>query len=217
MAEYEAIVRDIQQGSREKLSELGEAVRPFAARQARRRMTAYREHNSDYALDTEDLIQEGFFALLRALETYQSGGRMSFLGWWELYLKTAYNEALGLRWKRKAQAPDHQCVSLSLPLSGDGGGTLEDLIPDSRNSIEAAEVQIWREELRAAVDSALAALPEHLRVLITVRYLQGQTFQTMAAAAGVTTQGISDKTHRALKRLRKQDRTGRLAEFARQI
>lgn len=142
---------------------------------------------------------------------------MSFLGWWELYLKTAYNEALGLRWKRKAQAPDHQCISLSLPLSGDGGGTLEDLIPDSRNSIEAAEVQIWREELRAAVDSALAALPEHLRVLITVRYLQGQTFQTMAAAAGVTTQGISDKTHRALKRLRKQDRTGRLAEFARQI
>lgn len=134
MAEYEAIVRDIQQGSREKLSELWEAVRPFAARQARRRMTAYREHNSDYALDTEDLIQEGFFALLRA-----------------------------------------------------------------------------------AVDSALAALPEHLRVLITVRYLQGQTFQTMAAAAGVTTQGISDKTHRALKRLRKQDRTGRLAEFARQI
>lgn len=59
MAEYEAIVRDIQQGSREKLSELWEAVRPFAARQARRRMTAYREHNSDYALDTEDLIQEG--------------------------------------------------------------------------------------------------------------------------------------------------------------
>lgn len=56
MAEYEAIVRDIQQGSREKLSELWEAVRPFAARQARRRMTAYREHNSDYALDTEDLI-----------------------------------------------------------------------------------------------------------------------------------------------------------------
>ena len=63
MAEYEAIVRDIQQGSREKLSELWEAVRPFAARQARRRMTAYREHNSDYALDTEDLIQEGFFAI----------------------------------------------------------------------------------------------------------------------------------------------------------
>ena len=31
MAEYEAIVRDIQQGSREKLSELWEAVRPFAA------------------------------------------------------------------------------------------------------------------------------------------------------------------------------------------
>ena len=57
MAEYEAIVRDIQQGSREKLPELWEAVRPFAARQANRRMTAYREHNSDYAIDTEDLIQ----------------------------------------------------------------------------------------------------------------------------------------------------------------
>ena len=217
MAEYEAIVRDIQQGSREKLPELWEDVRPFAARQANRRMTAYREHNSDYAIDTEDLIQEGFFALLRALETYQSGGRMSFLGWWELYLKTAYNEALGLRWKRKAQAPDHQCVSLSLPLSMDGGGTLEDLIPDNRNSIEAAEVRIWRGELRAAVDSALAALPEHLRALIAARYLQGQTLQTMAAAAGGTTQGISDKTHRALKRLRKQDRAGRLAKFVRQI
>ena len=99
----------------------------------------------------------------------------------------------------------------------DGGGTLEDLIPDNRNSIEAAEVRIWRGELRAAVDSALAALPEHLRALIAARYLQGQTLQTMAAAAGGTTQGISDKTHRALKRLRKQDRAGRLAEFVRQI
>lgn len=217
MAQYEALICAVQQGDRTKLPELWELVRLFAARQANRRMTAYRENHTDRAVDAEDLIQESFIAMLQALETYQGGGRMSFLGWWEMYLKTAYNKALGVQWEKALYDPIHQCISLSAPLGAEDGGTLADVIPDRDDTIEAAEAALWREELREALDAALADIPKEWRMLTEGRYIHGKKLQELAAEAGISHQSVSDKTARALKHLRKHDNGGRLAAFAAQL
>lgn len=217
MEHYEAVLYAVQQGDRERLPELWETVERFAARQARRRLTAYREINTDYAVDVEDLIQEGFIAMLQAVETYRGGGRMSFLGWWEMYLKTAYNKALGTRCERVLHDPIHQCTSLSTPLNDENGGTLAEVIPDNQNPIEAAEAAIWWEELGQTMTAALETLPEDWKSLLTGRYIHEKTFQELAAEAGSSHQSVRDKTARALKRIRKNDTAGCLAEFAAQL
>lgn len=101
----EAFITEIQSGNREHLEELWDSVRPFVERQARRRVRACQNGGAYCGTEVEDLIQDGFLAFLRAAETYQGGGRMTFLGWLDLHLKNAFNEALGVRRVRDYREP----------------------------------------------------------------------------------------------------------------
>ena len=112
----EAFITEIQNGNREHLEELWDSVRPFVERQARRRVRACQDGGAYCGAEVEDLIQDGFLAFLRAAETYQGGGRMTFLGWLDLNLKNAFNEALGVRRVRDYREPIRWAVSLSQPL-----------------------------------------------------------------------------------------------------
>ncbi|WP_298029598.1 sigma factor [uncultured Dysosmobacter sp.] len=76
----EAFLEEIQSGNREHLPEMWDSVKPFVVKQARRRVRASQTGGALCSVEMEDLIQEGFIAFLRAVETYQRGGRMTFLG-----------------------------------------------------------------------------------------------------------------------------------------
>lgn len=211
----EAFITEFQTGNRTHLPELWDSVRPFVARQARRRVEGCQGGGTYCGVELEDLIQEGFLAFLRAAKTYRGGGRMTFLGWLDLHLKNAFNGALGVRTVREAKNPMRWAVSLSQPVGEPGGAdTLADILPGPETGIEAAERSIWQEQLCAAVSDALEEIPADWRSILTRRYWQGQTIQQIAAAEGVSHQTIADKTVRALKRLRKADTAGRLREFA---
>mgnify|MGYP004591887623 FL=1 len=216
MADCEALVAAVQRGDREKLPELWDCVRAFAARQAYARMAAYRATQTDCAVDAEDLMQEAFLAMLRALETYQGGGGMSFLGWWKMYLRKAFNGALGMLRSASRCDPVRRCESLHRPV-GEGGELLGDLLEDRENPVEELERALWREELRRALRLALEELPGSNREMVVRRYCQGVKLRQIAAEAGTSTQAVSETTRRTLKTLRKNDTAGRLAEFARQI
>lgn len=195
------------------MPELWASVKPFVARQARRRVRASQAGGAPCSVEVEDLIQEGFIAFLRAAETYQRGGRMTFLGWLDLHLKTAFNEALGVRRVRDYREPLQWAVSLSQPIGEPGGDTLADVLPWFDTGLEEAEREIWGEQLHAAMVDALAELPADWRRILDLRYWQGQRTKQIAAEEGISHQAIADKTARALKRLRKMDTAGRLREF----
>ena len=124
----EAFIAEIQNGNREHLEELWDSVRPFVERQASRRVRACQDGGAYCGAEVEDLIQDGFLAFLRAAETYQGGGRMTFLGWLDLHLKTAFNEALGVRRMRDYREPIRWAVSLSQPLGDADSDTIGDLL-----------------------------------------------------------------------------------------
>lgn len=210
----EAFIAEFQTGNRAHLQELWASVLPFVARQARRRVRASQTGGAMCAVEVEDLIQEGFLAFLQAAETYRGGGRMTFLGWLDLYLKTAFNAALGVRRVRDYREPLQWALSLSQPIGEREGDTLADVLPAYDAGLEAVEQDIWREQLHTAVSAALDAIPADWRRILTRRYWQGQTMQQIAAAEGVSHQAITEKTNRALKQLRKIDAAGRLREFA---
>ena len=198
----EAFITEIQSGNREHLEELWDSVRPFVERQARRRVRACQNGGAYCGTEVEDLIQDGFLAFLRAAETYQGGGRMTFLGWLDLHLKNAFNEALGVRRVRDYREPIRWAVSLSQPLG------------DAYSVVDRMENAIWMQQLRRAVNESLAKLPVEWRRIMVRRYWMGQTLQQIAAAEGKSHQAISAKENSALRRMRKRDVGGRLAEFA---
>lgn len=154
-----AIAAAVQNGELDVLT-LWAAVRGYAYRKARRWAAAL-EHRSGQ--DIEDLMQEAFLAMLRAVGLWEQYKGMGFIGVYELTLRDGFSRACGCRTKREAEDPLRSSVSLDAPVGEDGeeAGTLVSLVPDE--SAERPFLGIEQQELADAVQESLQSLPENLR------------------------------------------------------
>lgn len=158
-----AIAAAVQNGELDVLT-LWAAVRGYAYRKARRWAAAL-EHRSGQ--DIEDLMQEAFLAMLRAVRLWRPDGGTGFIGIYELTLRTAFADVCGLRTMRDRNDPLQTAVSLDTPVGEDGEGTntLVDFVQDEQAENRLLEIE--REELAEAVQAALQQLPDELREALT--------------------------------------------------
>lgn len=154
-----AIAAAVQNGELDVLT-LWAAVRGYAYRKARRWAAAL-EYRSGQNI--EDLMQEAFLAMLRAVGLWEQYKGMGFIGVYELTLRDGFSRACGCRTKREAEDPLRSSVSLDAPVGEDGeeAGTLGSLVPDE--SAERPFLGIEQQELADAVQESLQSLPENLR------------------------------------------------------
>lgn len=154
-----AIAAAVQNGELDVLT-LWAAVRGYAYRKARRWAAAL-EYRSGQ--NVEDLMQEAFLAMLRAVGLWEQYKGMGFIGVYELTLRDGFSRACGCRTKREAEDPLRSSVSLDAPVGEDGeeAGTLVSLVPDE--SAERPFLGIEQQELADAVQESLQSLPENLR------------------------------------------------------
>lgn len=154
-----AIAAAVQNGELDVLT-LWAAVRGYAYRKARRWAAAL-EYRSGQ--DVEDLMQEAFLAMLKAVGLWEQYKGMGFIGVYELTLRDGFSRACGCRTKREAEDPLRSSVSLDAPVGEDGeeAGTLVSLVPDE--SAERPFLGIEQQELADAVQESLQSLPENLR------------------------------------------------------
>ena len=157
-----AIAAAVQNGELDVLT-LWAAVRGYAYRKARRWAAAL-EHKSGQ--DIEDLMQEAFLAMLRAVGLWEQYKGMGFLGVYELALRDGFSKACGCRTKREAEDPLRAALSLDMPVGEDGeeAGTLGALVSDE--SAERPFLGVEQQELADAVQEALQSLPGNLREAI---------------------------------------------------
>lgn len=111
-----AIAAAVQNGELDVLT-LWAAVRGYAYRKARRWAAAL-EHRSGQ--DIEDLMQEAFLAMLRAVGLWEQYKGMGFVGVYELTLRDGFSRACGCRTKREAEDPLRAALSLDMPVGEDG-------------------------------------------------------------------------------------------------
>ena len=158
-AQTNRIAEAVQRGQLDALT-LWAAVRGYAYRKARRWAAAL-EHRSGQ--DVEDLMQEAFLAMLRAVGLWEQYKGMGFIGVYELTLRDGFSRACGCRTKREAEDPLRSSVSLDAPVGEDGeeAGTLGSLVSDE--SAERPFLGIEQQELADAVQESLQSLPENLR------------------------------------------------------
>lgn len=158
-AQTNRIAEAVQRGQLDSLT-LWAAVRGYAAKKARR-WTAALNHRCGTEFD--DLMQEAYLAMLRAVRLWRPDGGTGFIGIYELTLRTAFADVCGLRTMRDRQDPLQVATSLDAPVGEDGEetNTLVDFVQDSRAEDRLLEVE--REELSEAVQVALQQLPNDLR------------------------------------------------------
>ena len=158
-AQTNRIAEAVQRGQLDTLT-LWAAVRGYAAKKARRWVTALNHH---CGVELDDLLQEAYLAMLRAVRLWRPDGGTGFIGIYEFTLRTAFADACSIRTARTRNDPLQTAVSLDMPVGEDGEGnnTLVDLVTDTQAEIQFLEIE--QEELTEAVRAALQQIPDELR------------------------------------------------------
>lgn len=123
----EELVQKIKSGENDLLAELWEHVRWFITKRA---YSFANYSDGTGKVEMEDLVQSGYFALLEAVEKYDSKAGCSFVGYLRFYLRKQFRKEAGILSSRR----DVLTVASSLdePLSKEGEkteATLHDITP----------------------------------------------------------------------------------------
>ncbi len=150
-------------------------------------------------LTLEDFEQESFFAVQAAAKAYDpSKGAFSTL--LAYYAQNQIMKAVCGEHRMMKQLDDgrtaavsanplNSCTSLDTPLDSDdeGSGTLGDVQEDPAASAElqAAEDEIYTQELHAALEDALSRLAEREANVLRRRYYDGKTMDAVGQEMGI--------------------------------
>lgn len=200
----EELVLRIQSGE-DLYAELWERVRRFVRKQAK----AYIRYFPDSIIDLDDLVQGGYLALVDAVGAYDPAGG-TFLSLLMFYLKRVWREMYGLRGRREVL---DNAVSLDEPIDDDGDATRLDLLPDDRAEQAFVDVEddVYRDQLRAALEKALDAAPHG--DVVRRRYFQGQTGKEIASELGVSVSRVGQCESECKRYLRHGPYTRELQQF----
>lgn len=209
----EELVAAIQAGDQSLMEDLWGTIVNLIKWKAKRVITSMELLTDTKRIEFEDLVQSGYFALVKALETYkpECGG---FTSWFLYYLQTAFAETSGFRTKQGRM--QNRADSLDRPVRNDEDNiSLGDCIPDYRAMavLEQVEEVEYRRQLREALEAALESVPEVYSQVIHLRFMENQTLAEASAAIGVTAEQIRQMERKGLRILRQPKTAAKLAEF----
>lgn len=211
----EEIAARIQAGETGLMGQLWEQVKRLVAWKARHVMTGLENWGDPCGVELDDLMQSGYLALVKAVESYdQTVG--SFSTWLMFYLKTAFAEATGRRTEKSNMDPLNQALSLDKPLGDEAdAASFGELLPDPKAAaaMTAIEEKVWLEQLREAIESVLAELPDEQSTVLRQRYYDQQTLVGTAQRLGTTAEEVRKLENRGIKALRHYKLANRIRPF----
>lgn len=134
--------------------------------------------------DADDVAQDAFLKAFRKLGEFDDRARFST---W-IY-RIAANTALD--WRKRERYRRHA----PLPETPDGEDAAPSDGPDARTAAE-------RRELAAAIDAAVAGLPDHYHTIVVLREVEGLSYEDIAATLGISKGTVESRLFRARERLR---------------
>lgn len=175
----------------------------------------HREAAGKHGYTFDDLIQESYFAFLKAVDRFDpgKGAFITVLGneiKWHLHrimISGGSNLVDTENGKRQvsSNALDHSSSLNELCAGHDGSKCeLEELIPDPGGQVALENIidGIYQEELHEAIEKALSRLPEKSATIIRERWFNNKTLTQIGADLGVSTERIRVIHNEAFKKLR---------------
>ena len=140
----------------------------------------------DRAVSTEDLMQAGFFALVKAAESFDETAGKTWAGWASWHIRRAFCAELGLREGRFTRAHTGAAALDGAVSPGDAdSATLGELLADEREP--GPDEVVLLDELRRSVRGAVERLrDERERRVVDLCKLRGHSFQEAADRLGIS-------------------------------
>lgn len=140
--------------------------------------------------DALDVAQEAFIKAYRALPNFR--GDSAFYTWlYRIAINTAKNHLVTL---------SRRPVEVDLGDGDDGKPDIENLQSD----VDTPESLLLTEEIKRTVANAIEALPEDLKMAITLRELEGLTYEEIAAAMSCPIGTVRSRIFRAREAIDKR-------------
>lgn len=131
--------------------------------------------------EAEDLAQEAFVRVWKALPNFRADAR--FTTWlYRIVTNLCYNRIPRLKEELEAADPDDR---LQLPAGN-----------------PSVETRLVRAELKSYLHEAIEALPDGYKLLITMRHLQGLSYQEIADSTGLPLGTVKTGIFRARRQLK---------------
>lgn len=207
----EELVAAIQSGEDGRMGELWEQVKKFIAWRAGYTM---KKIENSATIEVDDLVQSGYFALVAAVKSYKAENGL-FLPWLDYYLKTAFAETAGYRTSKMQHDPLRYALSMDCPIGEDYEATLGDTLtdPNATAQIENTEQSMWNEELHAALNEALDALPPQYSDVVRMRFYEGKALEEISQEKQVSRERVRQLENKGLKLLRRSEHACKLYPF----
>lgn len=146
-------------------------------------------HDAD---EVQDVAQEAFIKAYRALPGFR--GDSAFYTWlYRIAINTAKNHLVS-----RSRRPPGTDIEVEEAEYFDGGSALRE--------IENPENALLGEELRAVVERAMADLPDELRTAVTLRELDGLSYEDIAEIMNCPVGTVRSRIFRAREAIDKQVR-----------
>ena len=130
-----------------------------------------------------DVVQEAFIKAYRALGSFR--GDSQFYTWlYRIAINTAKNYLVS-----RGRRPPSTDVDVEEAEYYSGGDFLKD--------VDTPENNLFRDELQAEVDSAIRELPEDLRTAVTLRELEGLSYEEIAEVMACPVGTVRSRIFRA--------------------
>ena len=149
--------------------------------------------------DREDIIQEGMIGLYKAIRDYRSDKLSSFRAFAELCITRQIITAIKTATRQK-HIPLNSYVSLNKPIYDDESErTLLDVISE-RSTINPEDLIIGREEM-GSIEGKLGEVLSELEWEVLTAYLEGQSYQEMAADLNRHIKSVDNALQRVKRKL----------------
>ncbi len=149
---------------------------------------AYRILGPAYRAEMEDIAQEVFLRLFRALDRFDTGRGVKFTTWVFTFVR---NYCLDILKKRRLHT-----VSLTSGNEDEGQWLLED------DHTIGPERRAWSQEIRDKLDVALEQISDEQRDVFVMREQKGMDYGEIATRTGVPEGTVKSRLHRARLALR---------------
>ena len=191
----EEIVIRIKQGEKELCAELWERVGRLIGRLILKSSNRRILPND---VDTEDLLQNGYFVMLAAVKAYDPTKQFKFNSYLKFHVQHAVNCTIN-HGKRSGNGIK-EC-SYNKTVSGDDGEETEllELMEDDSTLYEYEHLEIT--DIQRHVWQAVSELPERLRNVILRYYFGGESLGDIAKSEGVSVSEIQRRKNDGLTQL----------------
>jgi len=140
--------------------------------------------------EVQDVVQEAFIKAYRALGNFR--GDSAFYTWiYRIAINTAKNHLVS-----RGRRPPASDVDVDDAEYYSGSDLLKD--------VDTPENNFFRDELKAAVDQSIRDLPEDLRTAVTLREMEGLSYEDIADVMGCPVGTVRSRIFRAREAIEKR-------------